>query len=178
MNHEAHISQLRALCERGAWAEVLGQAQAWQRQEPGAARAWFYQGVAQAALGQGTAAEASYRQALKLDPRDFKAWNNLAGLLFEQLQRPADAAKCLAQALELDPQNKLGWANLASLNGQLGRHTDALTCAERALALDPEYVAAHLHRARAAQQLGRGDVVRAAAEALARLPVSRFRSGA
>lgn len=154
---------------------MLKLAHAWREESPEAARAYFYRGVALAALGRFVEAETSYRRALALDETDFKAWNNLAGLLFEALNRPADAAKCLARALQLEPQNKLGWANLASLNGQLNRHAQALECAERALALDPQFVEAHLHRARAAQALGKPEIVRAAAEALAKLPPEKFK---
>ena len=77
--------------------------------------------------------------------------------------------------LKIDPNNPLGWANLASMNGRLNRHEQAQECAERALALDPQMVEAQLHRARAAQMLGRREIVRAASEALAKLPPEKFR---
>ena len=95
--------------------------------------------------------------------------------MFDALNQPAEGAKCLAQAMKIDPGNKLGWANLASMNGQLGRHAQALDCAERALALDPQMVEAHLHRARAAQMLDKPEIVRAASEALAKLPPEKFK---
>jgi len=170
-----HAATARRLCEQGRWAEVLKLAQSWQTESPGAARAHFYHGVALAATGRFVEAETSYRRALALDKNDFKTWNNLAGLLFESLNRPADGAKCLARALQLEPKNKLGWANLASMNGQLNRHAQALECAEQALALDPQFAEAHLHRARAAQALGKPEIIRAAAEALAKLPPEKFK---
>ena len=61
------------------------------------------------------------------------------------------------------------------MNGQLGRPAQALECAERALALDPQMVEAQLHRARAAQALGKPEIVRAASEALANVPLEKFR---
>lgn len=164
----------RELCEKGLWPDVLAFAQQWHAENPADAKALFYQGVALAALGRPAEAEAVYRRALRLDAADFKAWNNLAALLFDTLNRPAEGAQCLAQALQIDPGNRLGWANLASMNGQLGRHAQALACAERALALDPLMVEAHLHRARAAQALGKPEIVRAASEALGRLPAEKF----
>jgi len=167
--------QARALCEQGQWPAVLAFAQTWHAENPAAAKALFYQGVALAATGRFAEAEAAYRRALKLDPEDFKCWNNLAALLFEALNQPAEGAKCLAHALKLDPGNQLGWANLASMNGQLGRHVQARVCAERALDLDPELVEAHLHRARAAQMLGQTEIVRATTEALAQLPPEKFK---
>jgi tetratricopeptide (TPR) repeat protein len=165
----------RALCEKNAWPEVLAFAQKWQAEIPDDAKGFFYQGVALAATGNFIEAETAYYRALALDERDFKIWNNLASLLFDALNQPAEGAKCLATALQIDPGNKLGWANLASMNGQLNRHADALLCAERALAIDPHFVEAQLHRGRAAQALGKKDVLRAAAEALSKLPPEKFR---
>jgi tetratricopeptide (TPR) repeat protein len=154
---------------------VLAFAQRWQTENPDDAKAFFYQGVALAAMGRFIEAETAYYRALALDGQDFKIWNNLVALVFDALNQPVEGAKCLAQALRLDPGNKLGWANLASMNGQLNRHAQALNCAEHALALDPELVEAHLHRGRAAQALGRPDIVRAASEALAQLPPEKFK---
>ncbi len=171
---ETRPGQARALCEKGLWPDVLAFAGKWRAENPAEAKALFYQGVALAALGRSAEAETSYRQALKLDPADFKIWNNLAKLLFEALNRPAEAAQCLAQALKIDPASQLGWTNLASLNGQLGRHAQALECAERAIRLDPQMVEAQLHRARAAQALGKTEILRAASEALAQLPPEKF----
>jgi len=179
MNHSSatdadRAAQARVLCERNLWPEVLAFAQSWQAEKPAVAKAFFYQGVALAALGRHTDAETAYYHALALEENDFKTWNNLAALLFDALDQPAEGAKCLARALQIEPQNKFGWANLASMNGQLNRHADALACAERALALDPQFVEAQLHRARAAQQLGKTEIVRAASEALAQLPPEKF----
>jgi len=167
--------QARTLCEQSQWPEVLSFTQKWHVENPADAKALFYQGVALAATGRFAEAETAYRHALKLDPTDSKGWNNLAAVLFDALNQPAEGAKCLAHSLKLDPGNKLGWANLASMNGQLGRHVQARVCAERALDLDPQMVEAHLHRARAAQMLGQTEIVRATTEALAQLPPEKFK---
>lgn len=174
-NKADKVAHARSLCEQGLWPEVVDFALDWQLETPGDARAFFYQGLALAALGRPKDAESSYRRALQLDPQNSKIWNNLATLLFEALNRHAEGAQCLAQAMKLDPSNQLGWANLASMNGQLGRHALALECAERALALDAQMVEAQLHRARAAQALGRRDILQAACETLAKLPPEKFR---
>jgi tetratricopeptide (TPR) repeat protein len=166
--------QARSFCEQGSWPEVLAFARKWQAETPGEARAFFYEGVALVSLGRFVEAETAYYRALALDEKDFKTWNNLAALLFDTLNQPAEGAKCLAQAMQIDPGNKLGWANLASMHGQIGRHREALECAERALALDPQMVEAQLHRARAAQALGKPEIVRAASEALAQVPPEKF----
>ena len=164
----------RSLCEKGSWTDVLAFAQKWQAENSEEAKSFFYQGAALAAMGRFVEAETAYYRALALDEKDFKTWNNLAGLLFDALNQPAEGAKCLAQALQIDPGNQLGWANLASMNGQLGRHAQALECAERALTLDSHMVEAQLHRARAAQALGKTEILRAATEALAKLPPEKF----
>jgi tetratricopeptide (TPR) repeat protein len=169
------VKEARDLCDRGAWAELLSMVQEWQAETPSEAKSYFYQGIALSAMGRYVEADTSYRRALKIDPKDCKTWNNLAVLLFEALKRPSEGAQCLAQALKLDPGNKVGWANLASMSGRLGRHQQALECAERAVALDPHLVEAQLHRARAAQSLGHKEVVRAATEALGKVPLERFR---
>ena len=169
------IREVRELCDRRAWPDVLAFARKWHTEMPAEAKALFYQGVAFAAMGRFVEAETGYRRALKLDQTDFMVWNNLAALLFDVLNRAPEGAQCLAQALKLDPGNKLGWANLASMNGQLGRHREAMECAERALTLDPQMVEAQLHRARAAQILGNAEIVRAASEALSRVPSEQFR---
>jgi tetratricopeptide (TPR) repeat protein len=171
---EQRADHARRLCEKQNWPMVLEFTLDWQLDDPGDARALLYQGIALAATNRLMEAESCYRRALQLDSGDFKTWNNLAALLFEKLNRHAEGAQCLAQALKLNPDNTLGWANLASMNGQLGRHAQALECAERALALDPQMVEAHLHRARAAQLLGKPEIVRAASEALAKLPLEKF----
>jgi len=173
-NSPSKAQQARALCEQGRWPEAQAFARQWQAEVPDEARAFFYEGVALAALKKFVEAETAYYRALALDDKDFKIWNNLAALLFDALNQPVEGVKCLAQALRIDPGNKLGWANLASMNGQLNRHAEALQCAERALALDPQMVEAHLHRARAAQALGKPDVVRATSEALTKLPPEKF----
>ena len=167
--------QARSLCELGRWPDALAFAQRWQAEAPGEAKAFYYEGVALAALGRFAHAEEAYHRALALDAQDFKTWNNLAALLFDALNQPVEAVKCLAQAMQIDPGNQVGWANLASMYGQLGRHAQALDCADRALALNPDLVEALLHRARAAQALGKTEILRAATEALGRLPPEKFK---
>jgi len=120
----------------------MGFARQWQAEKPVEPKAFFCEGIALASLGRFVEAETAYYRAPALDETDFKTWNNLAALLFDFLQQPAEGAKCLAQAMHIDPGNKLGWANLASMHGQMGRHREALECAERALALDPRMVEA------------------------------------
>ena len=175
MNREEKIRTARALCDTGFWSELLTFAKDWQTRDAADAKALFYQGVALVALGRFIEAETIYRRALEKDPSDFKAWNNLAAILFENLNRPVDAVRCMEQAMKIEPRNKLGWANLASMVGQLGRHEKAMEFANRALALDPQMVEAHLHKAAAARALGKMEIVREVCEALATIEAEKFR---
>src|SRR3954471_5310932 len=129
MGLENQIKAARKFCEEGDWAGLLKFAQAWHENDSDEAKAFFYRGIALASLGRFAEAEASYRLALVKDPKDFKIWNNLAGILFDAMDRPADAARCLEQGLKIEPENKLGWSNLASMAGRMGHHQKALTFA-------------------------------------------------
>ena len=63
-------------------------------------------GAAQRALGQYSAAEHSYRQALELDGASVEAWFNLGNVL-RDLERPTDAARAFRQVVEIDPNGTL-----------------------------------------------------------------------
>jgi tetratricopeptide (TPR) repeat protein len=172
---EEKIKAARELCDKGLWPDALAFARKWHEENPAEVKALFFQGVALAATGRFVEAETIYRRALKLDAEDFKAWNNLAGVLFDSLNKPMDAIRCMERALKVEPQNKLGWSNLASMVGRLGRHEKALEFAGRALALDPNMIEALLHRAAAAKALGKAEIVREAALALAAIEAEKFR---
>ena len=174
MTTEDKIRTARELCDKDLWPDVLALAQQWQAENPAEAKALFFQGVALAATGRFAEAETTYRRALALDGNDFKTWNNLAGVLFDSLDKPMDAIRCMERAMKLEPQNKLGWSNLASMVGRLGRHEKALEFAGRALALDPHMVEAHLHKAAAAKALGKTEMVREASRALAAIEAEKF----
>lgn len=175
MNPEEKIKTARGLCDEKSWAKLLGFAQKWQKENPSDGKALFFQGAALAATGRFVEAETIYRRSLALDATDFKAWNNLAGILFENLNRPMDAIRCMEQALKIDPRNKLGWSNLASMVGQLGRHEKAMEFAGHALELDPQMVEAHLHKAAAARALGKTEIVKEVCEKLATIEAEKFR---
>ena len=171
---EEQIRTARGLCEQAAWPDLLKFTQDWHAESPRDAKALFYRGVALASSGRFVEAETIYRLALGIDPADFKAWNNLAGVLFDSLNKPMDAVRCMEQALKLEPQNKLGWSNLASMVGRMGRHEKALEFANRALALDPQMVEALLHKAAAAKALGKGEIVKEVSQALATIDAEKF----
>ena len=169
------IGRARALCEQGLWPDVLAFAQKWHAENPADHRALYYAGLGFSGTQQFAKAEAAYRLALKMTTSDFKVWNNLAGLLYENMRRENEGVQCIEEALKLDPGNKLGWSNLASMVGRLGRHDKALECAGRAIALDPKFVEAHLHKGNAALALGKVEVLQEACHALAAIGPEHFR---
>jgi tetratricopeptide (TPR) repeat protein len=168
------VGQARELCEKGMWSKVLAFAQKWREEDPSDHRALYYIGLGLNGLGQFPQAEAAYRHALTINPTDIKVWNNLAGLLYEKLQQPAEAVRCLERALKFYPDHKIGWSNLATMVGRMGNHRQALAYADRAIALDPKLVEAYLHKATAARALGKTDVVREICQVLASLGPENF----
>jgi len=165
----------RQLCDQAAWPDLLKFTRDWHAENPLDAKALFYRGVALAATGRFVEAETIYRLALGMDPADFKTWNNLAGVLFDSLNKPMEAVRCMEKALKLEPFNKLGWSNLASMVGRMGRHEKALEFADRALALDAHMVEALLHKAAAAKALGKTEIVRQVSQTLATVSAEKFR---
>src|SRR5689334_7418891 len=103
---EENSQTARDLCEQKRWHELLELAEKWRAEHLNDAKAHYYIGVAHGALGQFSQAEIAYRRAVNLEPRNVKAWNNLAGLLYENLQRPVDGIRCMHQALKIDPRDK------------------------------------------------------------------------
>jgi tetratricopeptide (TPR) repeat protein len=175
MTNGDKIETARGLCEKAAWPELLKFTQEWHAEDPLESKALFFQGVALAATGRFAEAATAYRRALTLGESDFKTLNNLAGVLFDSLNKPMDALRCMERAMKIEPQNKLGWSNLASMVGRLGRHEKALEFAGRALALDPHMVEALLHKAAAAKALGKMEIVKKVTETLATIDADKFR---
>jgi tetratricopeptide (TPR) repeat protein len=174
LNPEEQVRTARTLCEQGRWREVLAFAQRWHAENPADYKALYYAGLGFSGTGQFAEAEAAYRLALTMHTSDFKVWNNLAGLLYENMRREAEGIRCLEAALQIDPRHKLGWSNLASMVGRQGRHERALEYAERALALDPKMVEANLHRGKAARALGKKEIIREVCTALAAIAPEKF----
>jgi tetratricopeptide (TPR) repeat protein len=172
---EAKVEYARELCVQAKWPEVLAFAQNWHAEKPQEPKAWFYTGAGYYGMGQFLQAETAYRQALKIDPADIKAWNNLAGILFEKLKRPQDAIYCIEQTVKLNPENKFGWSNLAAMVGGLGLYEQAMTYADRAITLDPNMVEAYLHKGAAARALGKPEILSEVCAALAAIRPENFR---
>jgi Flp pilus assembly protein TadD len=76
-------------------------------------------------LGRFAQAEVHFREALKLDPKDAKLWND-AGYSYYLQARYADAERTLKMAQELDPSNTRVATNLGLVLAATGREDEAL----------------------------------------------------
>ena len=174
-NNGDNARKARRLCEQGLWPEVLSFAQQWHKDHPADYLPLFYTGLGHSGLKQFPQAETAYRQALALNGTDARVWDNLAGVLYENLQRHTEGISLAEQAVKINPGHKVGWANLATMVGRLGKYEQAMTYAECAIALDSKFVEAYLHKASAGLALGRLEVVKEICQTLAAIEPEKFR---
>ncbi len=116
---------------------------------------WHYDlALALANEGKTEAAIGEYRTALKIDPEDFQARNNL-GALFVALGRYPASIREYEEAIRLQPGKAEILSNLGIAWAQLGKTDKAMELFEQALARDPECVQAYNNRAGVLLRLGR-----------------------
>lgn len=120
--------------------------------EADAAR-WFERGAA-AEAGDRAAAEAAYREAIRLAPGHLDARLNLGCLLCEA-GRCEEAAALYREALAHRPDAAPLHYNLGIALEDLRRPDEALACYEASLRLDPAFADAHYNAARLHEQAGR-----------------------
>lgn len=99
-------------------------------------------------------AEAALRQALRLDPRSAKAWNNLA-VLFMSTGRAREAVTAATLAVEHGPLDVAHQANLGLFLLQSGDDARATNAYARALQLAPRDPRAHVGLGILAARAGR-----------------------
>jgi len=83
----------------------------------------------------------AYEEALRMDPRNFYAWNGKGTTLYNQ-GNYKKALEAYQRATEIDPGNAIVWVSAGLVLNRLQRYQQALVHFERALSLDPQYVAA------------------------------------
>ncbi len=105
-------------------------------------------------------AEALYREAIRLDPRFAKAYNNLGSVLGRQ-GRTAEAILEISKALELAPNLPEAHNNLGIVLAIRGESEQAMRQFEQGLSLDPRDATAHFNlglllakQGRAAEAIG------------------------
>jgi tetratricopeptide (TPR) repeat protein len=105
------------------------------------------------------AARGVYEEAVKLNPKNFVALNNLAYLLSDKLGKPTDAVPYAERAAEISGQpqviDTLGWCRVQT--GDASAIRQAIGDFSKALLLDPQFVPGHYHRAEAYRRDGRLD---------------------
>lgn len=111
-------------------------------------------------LTGGSAAEAHYRAAVRLDPRLFRPWLHLAEFALAA-GRLEEAGEAVARALDLEPEVAHAHQLKAELLLAQGRPAEALAEAERAAAADPALLAARIAHAKALRAVGRREDSRA-----------------
>ncbi len=99
-------------------------------------------------------AEAGYREALRLAPRDPELHYDLGGLLLA-LHRPDQAEACYRAALALAPGHPQVLLQLGNALAAQGRHADAAAQFRASLGHDPGQFAAHHNLGNALRALGR-----------------------
>ncbi len=83
----------------------------------------------------------AYEEALRIDPRNFHAWNGKGTALYSQ-GNYKKALEAYHRATEIDPGSAVVWVSAGLALNRLQRYQQALVHFERALSIDPQYVAA------------------------------------
>ena len=83
----------------------------------------------------------AYEEALRMEPRNFHAWNGKGTALYSQ-GNYRKAYEAYQRATEMQPDNPVVWVSAGLALNRLQRYSQALVHFERALTIDPQYVPA------------------------------------
>ena len=83
----------------------------------------------------------AYEEALRIDPRNFHAWNGKGTALYSQ-GNYKKAYESYQRAIEIDADNPVVWVSAGLSLNRLQRYQQAIVHFERAILLDPHYVSA------------------------------------
>lgn len=131
------FEQAQALTSAADWVRLETHARAWRQAQPSAARAALALAAAQFGQGRLDDAEASVREALRLDAHLADAWRQL-GVVQRAAGRRAEAEQSLERALALQPASSAVYVVRAQWRLQDGLTEQALADAEQALAIEPD----------------------------------------
>lgn len=112
--------------------------------------------------GEHELAEAEYRRAIQLKPRESDHHYNYGSYLITRFKEVEDASspqvlaavRLIERAIELDPKNRMAIYSRGFIHFVTGNWSEALAFARRAVALDDKYAAARLLSGRALKHLG------------------------
>ena len=120
---------------------------------PHSAGAQCLRGVLAGELHQFGESEASYKQAVAIDPKyGFAHFGLGADEMFQG--RYANAATHFQKITELEPNSYIGWLFVSACAERTGHKQESLVNAKRATALDPSFAATWVQLARAEKALG------------------------
>jgi len=120
----------------GHYDKAIPEFQLALKSEPGSENALRGLADAYTNLGNISAAESIYKQAIALRPNYWRVYAWLGGFYFGQ-DRYADAAQEFLKATQLAPNNYLGYVNLAGAYILEGRYQDAIEASQHSIALRP-----------------------------------------
>ncbi|HTI15512.1 MAG TPA: serine/threonine-protein kinase [Dictyobacter sp.] len=83
----------------------------------------------------------AYEDALRIDKRNFHAWNGKGTAHYNQ-GNFRKALEAYQRATDVEPNNAVVWVSAGLVLNRMERHQQALVHFERALGIDPNYVAA------------------------------------
>ncbi|HKA35942.1 MAG TPA: sulfatase-like hydrolase/transferase [Thermoanaerobaculia bacterium] len=126
-------------------------------------------GIALATSGDPARAIEAFRNALRLDPKNAVAWQNI-GLTQLHANRPAEAIEAFDKAFAVNDRLPRAWNGRGAALEALGRHAEAIEAWKKAIALDPQQFEAMLNLGVVALEQGQRD--------LARESLARFLAGA
>ncbi len=107
---------------------------------------YFHIGAAWAQANDDEAAKAAFEEALRLNPNDARAHNDL-GVLYEKQGRLDEALEAYRAAVAAQPAFALAWSNLGDLAGRQGDHETAVAAFSKAVESAPEAVEHHYNLA-------------------------------
>ncbi len=106
------------------------------------------------AEGKLEAAEATCRQAVKIQPQSAAAWKTL-GNIRQAKGLTEEARQCYMKAIELQPDFAAAYANLGSLYAQQQQWESAIYCYQQAIKLEPKFAGAYRNLAKVWTQLNK-----------------------
>lgn len=103
-------------------------------------------GTARDKTGDPKAAEAAFREALKINPDDFDANLYLGAILYKRREL-AEARPYLERALRIDPKNSMARYEAAMLKSMSGEYESAAADLSQLVKDDPEWLEPHIELA-------------------------------
>ncbi|MFN2634817.1 MAG: sulfatase-like hydrolase/transferase [Thermoanaerobaculia bacterium] len=130
-------------------------------------------GVARASAGQSGAAIQAFERALRLDPRNAVAWQNI-GITLVHSRDLQGALRAFDKAFALNERLPRAWNGRGVVLEELGRHAEAVAAWKRAVDLDPGQLDALFNIGIVSARQGDSATARVALEQfVARVPASR-----